>query len=69
MESMRCVFKGCDRTGAQLEGYTYFACEECLDQLEEHLNAEYEKRLAALATLPVLAPPEIVARIRIAVKL
>jgi hypothetical protein len=69
MELMRCVFEGCDRTGAPLDGYTYFACERCLDQLEEHLSAEYERRLAALATLPVLARPKIVASIRMAVKL
>ena len=63
MAIMRCTFAGCEQAGVPEDGYDFFVCEACCEKLESSLIAEYEKRLASLA------PPAIVARVSMAVKL
>lgn len=40
---MRCCFKGCDREGEPSEGFDFYACEECCEELELAISELYEK--------------------------
>ena len=45
-----CCIKGCHREGVPAKGFDFFACEQCLDELEHMIAALYQQE-AALAEL------------------
>jgi hypothetical protein len=42
----KCTFRGCERTGLPNDGFDFYACEECLEELARLLGMEYEKGFA-----------------------
>jgi hypothetical protein len=44
MSLQKCTFKGCDATGEPNEGFDFYACEPCLDELERLIEVEGRKQ-------------------------
>ncbi|MGC9293512.1 MAG: hypothetical protein ACP5EP_12470 [Acidobacteriaceae bacterium] len=40
-----CLFKGCVNQGIPRDGQDFFVCDVCLDELEQSLEREWQKRL------------------------
>ena len=38
IERQKCTFKGCENRGEPLDGFDFFACENCLDEFEKELE-------------------------------
>lgn len=40
----KCCFKGCERSGLPTDGYAFYACTECLEELERLCEQEWLKK-------------------------
>jgi hypothetical protein len=40
-EKQKCCFEGCQRTGIPEPDCKYYACDECLENLERLMNEEF----------------------------
>jgi hypothetical protein len=47
MSQKTCCCKGCQRTGEPHDGFTFFICEGCLEELENLLDELYAKRISS----------------------
>ena len=44
MSEQKCNFVGCEAMGEPIEGYDFFACESCMEELDRCCQVEYSKK-------------------------
>lgn len=46
MSELKCTVKNCERVGVPAEGFDFYVCDPCLEELERLLQAQAIQRVA-----------------------